>query len=112
MSINRSVLVIGSSNTDMVIKLDRLPKAGETLLGGEFASLAGGKGANQAVGAARAGGSVTFVARVGHDVYGDTAIAGFRSDGINVDYIVRDPAAPSGVALIFIGKDGENSIAV
>jgi ribokinase len=108
----RSILVVGSSNTDMIIKVQRIPKPGETILGGEFASAAGGKGANQAVGAARAGGAVTFIARVGQDMFGDKAVAGFIADGINVDYIVRDRTRPSGVALIFVGQSGENSIAV
>ncbi|HVM48333.1 MAG TPA: ribokinase [Candidatus Acidoferrum sp.] len=109
---NNSILVVGSSNTDMVIKVERIPKPGETILGGEFAAAAGGKGANQAVGAARAGGAVTFIARIGQDMFGDKAIAGFVADGINVDYVVRDRTCPSGVALIFVGQDGENSIAV
>ncbi|MCX6899875.1 MAG: ribokinase [Verrucomicrobia bacterium] len=107
-----SIVVVGSSNTDMIIQLDRIPRPGETILGGEFYTAAGGKGANQAVGAARAGGNVTFVARVGQDMFGDQAIAGFQRDGICVDYVLRDKAAPSGVALIFVAKDGENSIAV
>ncbi len=107
-----SIVVVGSSNTDMIIKLDRIPRPGETILGGEFVTAAGGKGANQAVGAARAGGRVTFIARVGRDMFGDQAIAGFIKDGIDVRYVFRDPAAPSGVALIFVAKDGENSIAV
>ena len=106
------ILVLGSSNTDMIIKLDRIPKPGETILGGEFVTAAGGKGANQAVGAARAGGDVTFVARVGRDMFGDRAIAGFVRDGINVDHVRRDSTSPSGVALIFVARDGENSIAV
>jgi ribokinase len=107
-----SIFVIGSSNTDMIIKLDRAPQPGQTVLGGEFAMAAGGKGANQAVAAARAGGQVTFVARVGQDMFGEQAVAGFVRDGIDVRYVTRDPAAPSGVALIFVAKDGENSIAV
>jgi ribokinase len=107
-----SILVVGSSNTDMIIKVERIPKPGETILGGEFASAAGGKGANQAVSAARAGGAVTFIARVGQDMFGDKAVAGFIADGINVDHIVRDLTSPSGVALIFVGQNGENSIAV
>jgi ribokinase len=106
------ILVVGSSNTDMIIKLDRIPRPGETLLGGAFVTAAGGKGANQAVGAARAGGKVTFVARVGQDMFGDQAVAGFIKDGIVVDHVTRDKTNPSGVALIFVGKDGENSIAV
>jgi ribokinase len=104
--------VIGSSNTDMIIKLDRIPQPGETLLGGEFVTAPGGKGANQAVAAARAGGEVTFVARVGKDMFGEKALAGFTQDGIHVEYITQDLEAPSGVALIFVAKDGENSIAV
>lgn len=108
----KSIVVVGSSNTDMIIKLARIPRPGETVLGGEFFSAAGGKGANQAVGAARAGGKVTFVARVGDDIFGNQAVAGFRKDGINVDCVFRDRASPSGVALIFVARDGENSIAV
>ena len=107
-----AIVVVGSSNTDMIIQLARIPRPGETILGGEFATAAGGKGANQAVGAARAGGKVTFVARVGPDMFGEQAIAGFRRDGICVDHVFRDKTAPSGVALIFVAKDSENSIAV
>ncbi len=106
------IIVVGSSNTDMIIQLDHIPRPGETILGGEFHTAAGGKGANQAVAAARAGGQVVFVARVGQDMFGDQAIAGFQQDGIDVTYVQRDPTAPSGVALIFVAKDGENSIAV
>lgn len=108
----QKIVVVGSSNTDMIIKLGRIPRPGETLLGGEFTMAAGGKGANQAVAAARAGGAVTFVARVGQDMFGDQAVRGFLQDRINVDYIFRDKVAASGVALIFVAQDGENSIAV
>jgi ribokinase len=107
-----SIVVVGSSNTDMIIRLERIPRPGETILGGEFLRAAGGKGANQAVGAARAGGDVTLIARIGRDVFGDEALAGWKRDGIDVRHVVRDRAAPSGVALIFVAKDGENSIAV
>jgi len=106
------IVVVGSSNTDMIIRLDHIPQPGETILGGQFLTAAGGKGANQAVGAARAGGAVTFVARVGRDIFGDQAIQGFKRDGIRVETVFRDPQLPSGVALIFVAKDGENSIAV
>ncbi|NOX55885.1 MAG: ribokinase, partial [Planctomycetes bacterium] len=106
------VIVVGSSNTDMILQLERIPRPGETILGGEFTMAAGGKGANQAVAAARAGAAVTFVARVGRDVFGDQAIAGFKADGIDVQHVARDPVAPSGVALIFVARDGENSIGV
>ncbi len=106
------IVVVGSSNTDMIIKLDRLPKPGETIIGGDFSMAAGGKGANQAVAAARAGGEVTLVARVGGDMFGRQAVEGFESDGIDVRHVLADSEAPSGVALIFVDKHGENSIAV
>lgn len=106
-----NIVVVGSSNTDMIIKLDRIPKPGETRLGGEFLTAAGGKGANQAVAAARAGGAVTFVARVGNDMFGQEAVTGLVNNGVNVDHVSYDEA-PSGVALIFVAEDGENSIAV
>ncbi len=107
----RKIVVVGSSNTDMILKLDRIPKPGETLLGGEFVTAAGGKGANQAVAAAQAGGAVTLVARVGKDMFGEKAVAGFVQCGINVDHVRYDKCT-SGVALIFVAKDGENSIGV
>ena len=107
-----AVAVVGSSNTDMILRVARVPRTGETLLGGEFSTAPGGKGANQAVAAARAGGCVAFVARLGRDSLGDAALAGFRREGIAVSHVVRDPARPSGVALIFVGRDGENSIGV
>ncbi len=106
------VVVVGSSNTDMIIKVDRLPQPGETVIGGEFSTAAGGKGANQAVAAARAGADVTFVARVGADMFGRQAVERFASDRIDVSYVIEDPGAPSGVALIFVDQHGENSIAV
>lgn len=106
------ILVVGSSNTDMIIQLPRLPRPGETLLGGRFSMAAGGKGANQAVAAARAGGRVTFIGRVGRDMFGERALSGLAQDGVNVDFVVRDPAQPSGVALIFVARTGQNSIAV
>jgi ribokinase len=108
----KKIVVIGSSNTDMVIRTPRIPRPGETVLGGEFFMAPGGKGANQAVAAARAGGEVHFIARVGDDVFGQQSLVGFVSDGIHVDLIVRDKDAPSGVALIIVGPDGENCIAV
>lgn len=106
------IVVIGSSNTDMIIKVPSLPGPGETVLGGEFSTAAGGKGANQAVSAARAGGNVVFIARVGEDTFGEKAVEGFVGDGIDTCHIIRDPSAPSGTALIFVDEKGENSIAV
>lgn len=107
-----SVVVIGSSNTDMVIKAAHLPAPGETVLGGQFLMNPGGKGANQAVAAARLGGDVVFVARVGDDIFGQEAVQGFKNEGINTDYIVVDPDNPSGVATITVDEQGENCIAV
>ncbi|HHE54315.1 MAG TPA: ribokinase [Caldithrix abyssi] len=106
------IVVVGSSNTDMVIKVPKLPAPGETVLGSDFLMAAGGKGANQAVGAARLGADVTFIARVGADVFGEKSIENFKNEGINTDYIVVDQNSPSGVALIFVDEDGENVIAV
>ena len=108
----KQIVVVGSSNTDLLIQMDRIPRPGETIIGGKFLSAAGGKGANQAVAAARAGGAVTFITRVGCDDLGQKAVAGFVKDRINVDYVIHDRTNPSGVALIFVGADGENSIAV
>ncbi len=106
------IVVVGSSNTDMIVKVPRIPKPGETILGGKFSTAAGGKGANQAVAAARAGGDVTFIARVGDDMFGQQAYSGFKEDQINVGYVKTDKVEPSGVALIFVDEKGENSIAV
>lgn len=106
------IIVLGSSNTDMIVKVPRIPAPGETILGGKFVQTAGGKGANQAVAAARSGGDVTFIANTGDDNFGKEAIEGFKKEGINTDFIFVDEDTPSGVALIFVGEDGENSIAV
>ncbi|NBC66643.1 MAG: ribokinase [Bacteroidetes bacterium] len=106
------IIVLGSSNTDMIVKVPRIPAPGETILGGEFVKAAGGKGANQAVAAARSGGDVTFIANTGNDNFGKEAIENFKKENINTDYIFVDKETPSGVALIFVGEDGENSIAV
>lgn len=106
------IVVVGSSNTDMVVKGQRLPAPGETVKGGQFVMAAGGKGANQAVAAARLGAQVTLVAKVGADVFGDQAIAGYQKDGICTDFIFRDPASHTGIALILVDQQGENLISV
>ena len=106
------IVIVGSANTDMVVKTQRIPHPGETVIGGEFIMAAGGKGANQAVAAARLGAHVTLIARLGRDIFGDQAIAGYEREGIDTSFIVRDAAVPSGVALIFVDTQGENSIAV
>jgi ribokinase len=109
---NSRVVVVGSSNTDLVVRTARLPAPGETVTGREFAVHAGGKGANQAVAAARAGAKVTFVASISRDGFGDAAVARFEKAGIDTRWIVRDSVKPSGVALIFTDRQGENMIGV
>ena len=109
---SNKIVVIGSSNVDMVVKTDRHPLPGETRMGGIFFMNAGGKGANQAVAAARLGGNVTLVTKVGNDIFGAQTIAGFRREKINTDYVFVDESAASGTALIVVNKDGENSIVV
>jgi ribokinase len=107
-----SIVVIGSCNTDMVIAADRLPGPGETLLGGKFLMNPGGKGANQAVAAARLGGRVRFMAKIGNDLFGQEYLNHLHSSAINTDYVLTDPDYPSGVALITVDKSGENTIVV
>jgi ribokinase len=106
------IVVVGSVNTDMVVKGKRLPGPGETVTGGRFVMAAGGKGANQAVAAARLGAEVTLVAKVGQDLFGQQAIENYRREGILTDCILRDPENPTGVALILVDDAGENSISV
>ncbi|MDP2334937.1 MAG: ribokinase [Bacteroidota bacterium] len=108
----KKILVVGSSNTDMVIMTDHFPSPGETVLGGRFLINAGGKGANQAVAAARLGGKVTFVGKIGNDIFGKQAVQQLESEGIQVDFVTIDPENPSGVALITVDSKGENSIVV
>lgn len=106
------IVVIGSCNTDMVINTERLPRPGETIIGGSFFMNAGGKGANQAVAAARLGGNICFVAKVGNDHFGSHAIEQYKAEGIDVQQISIDSEQPSGVALIMVDGKGENCIAV
>lgn len=107
-----SIVVIGSSNTDMVVKTDHLPVPGETIIGGEFFVYPGGKGANQAVAAARLGGEVTLIASIGDDVFGRQAISLIKGEGIDVSHIISEPGIASGVALITVDRNGENCITV
>lgn len=106
------IVVVGSANTDMVVKVHHLPSPGETVLGGDYIQSLGGKGANQAVAAARLGAEVTFVARLGQDAFGDASVAAYQADGIDTTYLVRDDTNPSGVAIIMVNSFGENVIAV
>jgi ribokinase len=107
-----NVLVIGSTNIDMVVTTTRFPKEGETILGGQFISTHGGKGANQAVAAARLGAKVTFATKVGNDIFGNEATSHFKKEGINSELFFTDPTAATGVALITVNAQGENNIVV
>ena len=110
-----SILVIGSSNTDMVVKTDSFPSPGQTVLGGQFFMFPGGKGANQAVATARLidkDARVTFITKLGTDIFGDQSLDGFKKAGINTQYIFRDEKHPSGVAMITVNDKGENHIVV
>lgn len=106
------ILVVGSSNTDMVINSPHLPAPGETIIGSSFFMNPGGKGANQAVAAARLDGNVTFICKTGNDIFGKQAAGIFENEGIDISYLVEDPNHPSGVALITVDDKAENTIVV
>lgn len=106
------IVVVGSSNTDMVVRVPTLPRPGETVLGGTFFTARGGKGTNQAVAAARAGGSVAMIACLGDDALGDETLSALAAEGIAVEGIRRVAGVSSGVALILVDQVGENCIAV
>ncbi len=108
----KPVLVIGSSNTDMVVTVGDLPRPGETVLGSEFNIFAGGKGANQAVAARRAGADVHMLAAVGNDDFGKNAVAALVAEGIDVSNVHTVEGVASGVAMIFVSDTGENCIGV
>ena len=107
-----TIVVIGSSNTDFIMKMERLPRVGETVTDALFMQTFGGKGANQAVGAARAGGAVIFVNCVGEDLYGKLIKENLRAAGVNVDWVFEEQGAASGAALVMVGGEGHNSISV
>lgn len=106
------ILVVGSSNTDMVINSPHLPAPGETILGSSFFMNPGGKGANQAVAAARLGGNVTLICKTGNDIFGKQAAGIFENEGIDISCLVEDSNNPSGVALITVDDNAENTIVV
>jgi len=106
------IVVIGSTNTDMVIKSDHLPAPGVTLLGGTFFMKPGGKGANQAVAASRLGGKVIFISKTGNDIFGEQSVQNLKNEGINTEYMAVDPENPSGIALITVDSMAENCIVV
>ena len=109
---NKKIVVVGSSNTDMVVQCPHLPKPGETVLGSDFAMNFGGKGANQAVAAAKLGGNVSFIAKLGDDVFGKQTLDMFKNVGIDTQNVTISNEHPSGVALINVDDNAENSISV
>ena len=108
----KKIIVIGSSNVDMVVRTSHLPAPGETILGGEFFMNQGGKGANQAVAIKRLGGNLIFMAKLGNDVLGRQSVGYFKKEGIDTRYIALDEDSASGVALISVDDHAENSIVV
>lgn len=110
--IKKNIIVVGSSNTDMVVRTYKFPLPGETIIGGEFLMTPGGKGANQAVAARRLGGEVVFVGKIGNDIFGKQAMQLLTEEGIDTKNIFVDEDSPSGVALITVDSKGENVIVV
>lgn len=106
------VTVAGSLNMDLVARAPRIPQPGETIIGRDFRNVPGGKGANQAVAAARLGAEVSMVGRVGGDTFAEPLLENLAADGIDHTYVTRDPEAATGVALIVVDDAGENSIVV
>ncbi len=108
----KRILVIGSANIDLVTRVPRCPRAGESLIGSSFATITGGKGANQAVAAARLGAAVAFAGCVGADGFGELQRAALRAEGIDLAHLKLHPTVPTGTAVIMVGDDGQNSIVV
>lgn len=108
----KPIVVVGSLNMDLVVRSPRLPEPGETILGIEFNTFPGGKGANQAVAAARLGGNVRMIGRVGQDAFGERAVTNAVENGVDIAFIRKDPDAPTGVALITVDDAGQNTIVV
>lgn len=107
-----TIAVVGSSNMDLVVKSKRIPAKGETILGGDFIMVPGGKGANQAVAAAKLGARVFFIAKLGDDIFGAQSLNNFKKEGVNTKYVLQTKEAPSGVALIMVDDEGSNIIVV
>jgi ribokinase len=106
------IAVVGSSNVDLTMQLPRFPRPGETMLGGTFTTAQGGKGANQAVAAARAGADVHFITRVGNDEFGTRTLSAYKAENMHLEYSIVDDRAANGVAVIFVNDLGENCIGV
>lgn len=107
-----SILVVGSANMDMVISCERFPVPGETILAGDFIMNPGGKGANQAVAAAKLGGDVRFLGKIGGDVFGEQIRQSLLSEGVRSDCLLTDEHTSSGIAVIAVNADGQNQIMV
>jgi ribokinase len=107
-----AVVVIGSVNMDLVVRAPHVPRPGETILGHSFATIPGGKGANQAVATAKLGGNCRFVGRIGDDAFGQNILAGMKMVGVNCDHVEVTEGVPTGVALIVVDELGENAITV
>jgi ribokinase len=103
------ILVVGSLNADLVVRAPRFPAPGETISGGDLATIPGRKGANQAVAAARQGASVSMLGRVGRDNFGDFLLDNLKTNPVNTSLVQRDDAA-TGTAIIIVDSDGQNSI--
>jgi len=106
------IVIVGSFNTDLTAYTERMPRPGETIIGKKFVTGPGGKGSNQAVAAARLGAEVTFVGRVGQDVFAEIGLGIWKQEGINTDFVIRDPQNATGVAPIWVDSSGENTIIV
>ena len=106
------ITVIGSINMDLVVRTPRFPGAGETILGTDFFTAPGGKGANQVVAVARMGAHTAMVGRVGGDSFGERMLSGLQAEGIDTGHVAGEPDAPTGVALITVTDSGENNIIV
>ncbi len=111
MNVNE-IVVAGSLNMDLVVRAERMPRAGETIAGREFYTIAGGKGANQAVAAARLGARVAMVGRVGRDAFGPRLIHGLQAQGVDISHVCLEPDVPTGIATILVDQAGENRIIV
>ena len=106
------ITVIGSANTEMIFRAPAIPAAGETILGSSFSISPGGRGVNQAIAAARAGGTVVFIGRTGNDIFGDQVIKVLQQEGINTDYLIKDDSLASGFSSIILNARGESGITV
>jgi ribokinase len=108
----KKIVVVGSSNVDLIMKMERIPRKGETVTGADFFQVYGGKGANQAVAAARAGGNVAFVTCVGEAAYTPQMVRNYENENIDTRFVFQESGVASGYALIMIGGDGDNCISV